>query len=182
MSKKTDYILKALHVISWIIFIGVCIEAGGFIFNAFTNLILTPAGAEKFWTEVNLSELYNYNISHYITMVSLMIIVAVMRAVMFWIIVKFFYNNGLNMAKPFNETLRRFVSNIAYLALGIGLFSFWGAKFAAKLVSEGVKMPELQYLRVGGADVWLFMGITLLVIAHIFKKGIEMQNENDLTV
>lgn len=41
-------------------------------------------------------------------------------------------------------------------------------------------MPDLHYLRLGGADVWLFMGITLLVIAQIFKKGIEIQN--DLTV
>ena len=182
MSKKTDYILKALNVVSWIIFIGVCIEAGGFIFNAFFTLILTPAGADKFWIEVNLSELYNYNQSHFVTMISLMIIVAVMRALMFYFIVKIFHDKKLNLAQPFNETVRRFILNIAYLALGIGLFSFWGAKFAAGLVAQGVKMPELQYLRLAGADVWLFMGVVLLVIAQIFKKGIEIQNENDLTV
>lgn len=33
MSTKTDYAFTALNVISWIIFIGICIEAGGFIFN-----------------------------------------------------------------------------------------------------------------------------------------------------
>jgi putative transcriptional regulator len=49
-------------------------------------------------------------------------------------------------------------------------------------VKQGVKNPDLQYLRIGGADVWMFMGITLLVIVQIFKKGIEIQNENDLTV
>jgi hypothetical protein len=182
MSKKTDYLLKALHVVAWIIFVGVCIEAGGFIFNAIFTLMLNPEGANKFWMEVNLSELYNYNQSHYVTVISLMIIVAVMRAVMFYLIVRVLYNNALNLAKPFNETIRRFISNIAYLALGIGLFSFWGAQFAAGIVAQGVKMPELQYLRLGGADVWLFMGVTLLVIAQIFKKGIEIQNESDLTV
>ena len=50
------------------------------------------------------------------------------------------------------------------------------------MASEGVKMPDLGLLRLGGADVWLFMGFALLVIALIFKKGIEIQNENDLTV
>jgi hypothetical protein len=35
---------------------------------------------------------------------------------------------------------------------------------------------------MGGSDVWIFMGITLLVIAHIFKKGIEIQEEHELTV
>jgi len=182
MSKKTDYFLHAINVVAWIIFIGVCIEAGGFIFNAFFTLLLNPVGASKFWTEVNLSELYNYNQSRYVTMISLMIIVALMRALMFYLIVKIFYDKKLNLAQPFNEAVKRFILNLAYLALGIGLFSFWGAKFAAGLVAQGVKMPELHYLRLGGADVWLFMGVTLLVIALIFKKGIEIQNENDLTV
>jgi hypothetical protein len=35
---------------------------------------------------------------------------------------------------------------------------------------------------LGGADVWLFMGVALLVIGRVFKKGIEIQNEIDLTV
>jgi hypothetical protein len=43
-------------------------------------------------------------------------------------------------------------------------------------------MPDIQYLQLGGADVWLFMGITLLVIAQIFRRGIEIQTENELTV
>ena len=182
MSSKPDYIFKALNVVSWIIFVGVCIEAGGFIFNTFFTLLLNPAGAIRFWTEVNLSELYYYNQRDYVAVTSLMIIVAVMRALMFYFIVKIFHEKKLNLSQPFNETVRRFILRIAYLGLGIGLFSFWGAKYSEGLVNKGVKIPDLQYLRLGGADVWLFMGITLLIIAQIFKKGIELQNENDLTV
>jgi hypothetical protein len=37
-------------------------------------------------------------------------------------------------------------------------------------------------LNLSGADVWLFMGVTLYVIAQIFKKGIELQTESELTV
>ena len=43
-------------------------------------------------------------------------------------------------------------------------------------------MPGIQYLGLGGADVWLFMCVTLYVIAQIFKRGIEIQSENELTV
>jgi hypothetical protein len=182
MSAKTDFILKVLNVVSWIIFIGVCIEAGGFIFNTFFTLLLNPVGADKFWTEVDLSDLYEYNQSYFVTLTSLMIIVAVMRALMFYVIVKIFHAKKLNLSKPFNETLEGSIFKIAYLALGIGLFSFWGAKCTEWLVNQGVNMPDLKYLRLAGADVWLFMGVTLLIIAQIFKKGIEIQNENDLTV
>jgi len=43
-------------------------------------------------------------------------------------------------------------------------------------------MPDTQHLRLGGADVWLFMGGILFFIAQIFKRGIEIQTENELTV
>jgi hypothetical protein len=64
----------------------------------------------------------------------------------------------------------------------IGLFSGMAGKYSEWLVKQGVEMPALQYLRLAGADVWLFMGVTLFVIAHIFKRGIEIQTENDLTI
>jgi hypothetical protein len=182
MSTRTDYFLKTLNVVSWIIFTGVCIEAGGFLFNTVFTLLLNPVGAAKFWTEVNLSELYYYNQSYFVTVTSLMIIVALLRALMFYFIVKIFHDKKFNLSQPFNEALRCFILRIAWLALGIGLFSFWGAKCTEGFVNQGVKMPDIQNLRLGGADVWMFMGVTLLVIAQIFKKGIEIQNENDLTV
>jgi hypothetical protein len=43
-------------------------------------------------------------------------------------------------------------------------------------------MPDVQDLRLGGADVWLFMSVTLFVIGQIFKRGVEMQAENELTI
>jgi len=45
-----------------------------------------------------------------------------------------------------------------------------------------VPVLSLQQLHIAGADVWLFMGVILLVVARIMKKGIDMQLENDLTV
>jgi hypothetical protein len=182
MSIKTDHILKALQVLSWIIFVGLCIEAGGFITNTVATLMLTPDGTEKFWKEVDLTALYHYNQTHYVMLASLMIIATVLKALMFYFIVKIFHDKKLDLSKPFNGVVSRFVLIIAYLALGIGLFSFWGTKFAGQLVNEGVQLPDMLQLRLGGADVWLFMGVTLLVIAFMFKKGVEIQNENDLTI
>jgi hypothetical protein len=181
MSTKTDYAFKTLNVVSWIIFIGICIEAGGFIFNTVYTLFINPVDAGKFW-EVDLSELYNYNENYYVIVASVMIIASVLRALMFYFIVEIFHDKKFNLSQPFNESVRRFILNIAYLALGIGFFSFWGAKYAESFVAQGVNMPDIQYLKLGGADVWLFMGLALLVIARVFKKGIEIQNENDLTV
>jgi Protein of unknown function (DUF2975) len=181
MSSKTDYFFKTLHVVSWIIFVGVCLEAGVFIVSTLLTLF-KPELVDKLWREVDLLALYQYNQSHFVSLTALMIIVALMRALMFYFIIEIFYNKQFSLEQPFNEAVKRFISNTAYLALGIGLFSAWGAKLATNLVAIGIKIPDIQQLRLGGADVWLFMGVTLLVIAQVFKKGIALQNENDLTV
>ena len=72
--------------------------------------------------------------------------------------------------------------NIAYCAIGIGLFSMWGSDIAEWLIGKGEKLPTISKLKLGGADVWFFMGFIILIFAKIFKKGIEIQSDNDLTI
>ena len=86
------------------------------------------------------------------------------------------------MAQPFNKEVGLFIIKLSCLAFAIGLFHWWGVKYTEWFVKQGVKMPDIQHLRLGGADVWLFMGVMLFVIAQIFKRGIEIQTENELTV
>ena len=177
-----NQMLKVLHVLAWIIFIGVCIEAGGFLFNAIYTLAFSPAYAGHLWQQVDLSTLYQYDKGYYFTVICFIVIVAILRAILFYLIVKILYDKKLNLAQPFNKEVGRFILNVAYLSFGIGLFSFWGARYSGWLASKGVNMPVIEAMRIGGADVWLFMGVTLLVIAQIYKRGIEIQTENELTV
>ncbi len=55
-------------------------------------------------------------------------------------------------------------------------------KYSVWLTKQGFEIADLQSLHIGGADVWLFMAVILLVIVKIVKRGIEIQNENDLTI
>ncbi|RPD39357.1 DUF2975 domain-containing protein [Chitinophaga barathri] len=178
----TRQILKVLYILSWVIFLGVCVDAGGIICNSFVALVINPANAHSFWDGVDLSGLYNYDRGYFFVETLLMSIVAVMKAIMFYLILKILHDKKLNMAQPFSVEVRRFISNVSYLALGIGFFSAWGAGYAEWFVKQGVKMPDLQAMHIGGADVWLFMAVTLFIIAQIFKRGIEIQSENELTV
>ena len=178
----TKQVLKILYIISWIIFVGVCIEAGGFISNAFYTLVINPINAKNFWPGMDLSGLYKYDHGYFFVETLLMSIVATLRACMFYLIIKILAEKKLDMSRPFSKDVGRFIFNISWLSLGTGLFSLWGVKYTAWLVKQGVDMPDIQYLRLGGADVWMFMGVTLFVIAQIFKRGIEIQSENELTI
>lgn len=127
---STGQTLKILYVLSWIIFIGVCIEAGGFIFNSFYVLVINPVGANRFWEGIDLSGLYKWDRGYFFAETLLMIIVAVMRACIFYLIVKILHDKKLNMSQPFSKEVRYFILKVAYLSLGIGLFSLWGVKYA----------------------------------------------------
>ncbi len=177
----TKQILKVLQVVSWIIFIGLCVEAGGLVFNTFFTFALNPQGAANFW-EADLSPLYSYDRGKFLVITIIMIIVAVLKAIMFYQIVKLFVDKKLNISQPFNQELRRFLLILSYLALGVGLFSYNGSRYSGSLSREGVTLPDLQSLHLAGADVWLFMSVILFVITQIVKRGIEIQQENDLTI
>lgn len=177
----TTQMLKVLLVISWIIFLGICIEAGTFLFNAFFPSVI-PVEAKYFGAGIDLTDLYKHDRGYFFVETFLMSIVAVMKALMFYLIIKILQDKKLNLSQPFNKDVRIFILKLAYLALFAGFFSNMGARYAAWFVKQGVKMPDVEYLRLGGADVWLFMGVILLVIAQIFKRGIEIQTENELTV
>lgn len=41
-------------------------------------------------------------------------------------------------------------------------------------------LPSFEH--IAGADDWLFMAVILYVIVQIVKRGIEIKNENNLTI
>ncbi len=179
----TNQILKVLQILSWIIFIGLCIEAGGIAVNTIITLFINPLGVENFWEGANyLSSLYTFDQGHFIVITLTMIIAAVLKAIMFYLIVKLFTDKKLNISQPFSLELRRFIFKLTYLALGIGLFSHFGLKYSAWLTKQGLTEANLQSLHIAGADVWLFMAVIFFVIVQIVKRGIEIQSENDLTI
>jgi len=178
---STKQILNMLLILSWIIFIGICIVAAGFIVNAVFALA-NPSVVSRLWQQVDLSDLFKYDHGWFFVVNSILSIVTVMRAWLFFLIIKILHNKNLNIAQPFNKEVRRFIFYLSYIALLIGLFSRYGVKYIEWIVKQGVKMPDTQLLYLGGADVWLFMAVILFVIAQIFRRGIEIQTENELTV
>jgi len=182
MHISTRKVLKILLILSWIIFVGVCIEAGGCIFSAFYTLVINHANAATFWAKNDLSALYNYDPGHFFAETVLISIASVLKACMFYLILKMLHEKKLDMLQPFSKEVGTFISKVSYLAFAIGLFTWWGVEYTEWLTGKGIPMPDTGHLHLGGADVWLFMGVTLFVIAQIFKRGIEIQTENELTI
>lgn len=178
---STRQILNVLLVVAWIIFIGLCIEAGCFIFNTI-YLWVKPEAITKLWLLEDLSDLMKYDHGHFLVVTGLLGIGAVLKAWMFYVTVKLLHNKQLDLARPFSNLVRRFILTVSCITLMIGVMTGYCVKYVEWLAQKGVSMPETLYLRLGGADVWLFMAVILFIIAQIFKKGIEIQTESDLTI
>ena len=182
MTKWTDFLLKALHIISWFIFVGVSIDAGGVLSNTIYAIFINAELSSHFWGYIDLSKLYQSNQVLFVILTSIMSIVTVLKAVLFYIIIKIFTDKKINLSNPFTQALGKYLYGITYCALGIGLFSKWGGDLLKWIANQNINMPLIENLKLAGADVWLLMGFVMLVFAIIFKKGIELQSENDLTV
>jgi len=179
----TSQMLVILQVLSWIIFIGLCIDAGALIVNTCITLFVDGSRVENFWNGKEfLAGLYIADAGYFITVTGSMIIVAVLKATMFYLILKLFLQKKLTISRPFSTELKSFIINQGYLALGIGLFSHFGFNYARWLAKKHALPLDLQALHLGDGDVWLFMAVLLFVIAQVVKKGIEVQHENDLTI
>lgn len=179
----TEQVLKVLNVISWILFFGLAVEAGAIAVNTFFAAFINPDQAKNFWDgSAYLIKLSEFDRGHFFVLTITMTIVAVLKAILFYLILKLLTEKKLDMSKPFSKELRRFILNISYLSIGIGLFASSGANFTTWLSKQGLEMADIAALNLGGGDVWLFMAVVLIVIVQIIKRGIEIQTENDLTI
>ena len=73
---KTKQVLGVMKIMSWIIFIGLCIKAGAFIISFGVSLFVNNEAAKDLYLGLDLSGLYNTNSWYYILMVSLVLILS----------------------------------------------------------------------------------------------------------
>ncbi|MBX7243158.1 MAG: DUF2975 domain-containing protein [Bacteroidia bacterium] len=178
MKKNNDFILSALNVVSWIIFIGLCIEAGAIIFN-FAFTLFKPVGTHNIYKGLDLSALYAGNFPHYIGLMSFVTAISVMKAYLFYLVVKIFMK--LNLVKPFDAEIAKLIEKISYEAFGIAIACIIAHQYTKRLIQDGNEVSVVEEYW-SDASVFMMMAAIIFVISQIFKKGIELQNENDLTV
>nr|WP_295926466.1 DUF2975 domain-containing protein [uncultured Dyadobacter sp.] len=178
---KTRQILNVLYVFSWVIFVGLCIQAGGYLTNAVFTLV-KPESVRYLWHEVDLTALFSFDHRHYFGLTMLIGITTGAKAWLFFAIIRMLGSKELNFKNPFVREVQRFMTLLSMLSLLIGALSAYGRNYTQWLSAQGVPMPDTQSLILGGADVWVFMAVILFVIAQLFKRGVEIQNENELTI
>lgn len=178
MSQTNNFAFKVLSIVAWIIFVGLCIEAGGLIVN-FIFSLSKPEFVKNLYQKLDLSEMYNRSKWAYYSMYSFILVISVLKAYLFYIVIRLI--SKLDLSKPFNSFVSDQITQISYFTLSIGLLSYIARETAKNLQHRGYEIDQLNQFWVD-SEAFILMAAVVYVIATIFKKGIEIQNENDLTV
>lgn len=178
MSKRNNFVFKGLSIVAWVIFVGLCIEAGGLIVNFFFSLY-KPEFVQNLYQKLDLSEMYNFSKWVFFSMYTFILFISILKAYLFYIVIRLI--SKLDLAKPFNSFVSKQITQISYYTLSIGLISSLARQTAINLQHHGF---ELDMLNQFWADdqAFILMAAVIYVIAAIFSRGVEIQNENDLTV
>jgi Protein of unknown function (DUF2975) len=178
MSRRNDFVWKAIQTLCWLIFAGLCVQTGALLFN-YVYSLFRPIATQNLHLGLNLSALYDQSKTIYSLLFFLIIAISALKAVVFYFVLKIF--TKIKLVKPFTGVVSDLITTISYYAFAVGGLSYLAHEFAQKISGKGydINMVE-RYWSDSGA--YLMMAAILFVIALIFKKGIELQNENDLTV
>ncbi len=178
MSKKNNFVFIVLSIVAWIIFVGLCIEAGGLIVN-FIFSLTKPEFVQNLYQKLDLSEMYKLSKGAFFSMYSFILVISILKAFLFYIVIILI--SKLDLAKPFNSFVSEKITQISYFTLSIGLLSYIARETARNLQHRGYEIDQLNQFWVD-SQAFILMAAIVYVIATIFKRGLEIQNENDLTV
>lgn len=178
MSKANTFIFTALIIVAWLIFVGLGIEAGGWIVNFFFSLY-RPEFVPNLYQKLDLSYLYERSRWIFFMMYAFILVIAISKTLLFYFVTRLV--SGIKLQKPFSGFASRQILLISYYTLFIGFASLIARQSAKALFRKGIVRDNLGAFW-DDSQAFILMGAVVYIIAIIFKKGVALQTESDLTV
>ena len=178
MSKTNNIIFWSLYVIAWLIFVGLSIEAGGLLVNFFFSLY-KPDFVQNLYQQLNLTAMYKESKLVFFGIYGFILFISILKASLFYIVIRLMHK--MDLSKPFNSFVARQILQISYYTLSIGLLIYIARELSKNLKHQGFATDNLNQFWTDG-QAFILMGAVIYIIATIFKKGVDIQTENDLTI
>jgi len=178
MSKTNNVVFWALYIVAWLIFVGLSVEAGGLIVNFFYSLY-RPEFVPNLYQKLDLTQMYSDSKMAFFGIYSFILIVSILKAYLFYVVIRLMHK--MDLSKPFSPFVSKQILQMSYFTLSIGLLSYIGRQQAKNLMHYGYVTDHLNQFWAD-SQAFILMGAVIYIIGTIFKKGVDLQNENDLTV
>ncbi len=178
MAKTNNFVFWGLYIVAWLIFVGLSIEAGGLLVNFFFAW-LKPDVVQNLYQKLDLSEMYQDSEMAFFGIYSFILSISILKAVLFYTVIQLMHK--MDLTKPFNPFVSKQISQISKYTITIGVLSYIARQTAKNLTHHGIATDSLNQFWED-SQAFVLMGAVIYIIATIFKKGVDLQAENDLTV
>lgn len=171
---RTEQILMVMHIVAWVAFVGFMIE-GGAILVSFVVGIFNSQGTKFLYKDLSLDGLRDYHTGYYLLTVGFMLALSGMKAWVSYLVIKML--SKFNLANPFTAGVAASLEKISMAA-----FTTWVLTMLSNAFTVGIHeiTGKLHGSYISG-DFIIMVGL-VFIIAQVFKRGVELQSENDLTV
>ncbi|HEV8082376.1 MAG TPA: DUF2975 domain-containing protein [Chitinophagaceae bacterium] len=176
MKTKTENILMVLKVLALLAGIGFSIQCGSQILSLVAGFINSDWSKHVYDVNQDLFSIREHNTWYYVYAMSLIIAVSALNALIWYLV--FHLLLKLRLTTPFSIEVEKKLERISYLLFAVWCISIIGKGYIRWLSkSTGI---HLSGISIG--DEYLFIAGIIYIISQVFKRGIEIQEENQLTV
>jgi hypothetical protein len=171
---RTEQILIVMHILAWMALVGFVIEAGAMSYTYFVSIFYED-GARDLYNGLNYLELRQYNFWQYTLSISFRVAIRVMQAYTSWLVIKCLMTVKLD--NPFKPEVAQQIEKISYLML-----STWVVAMVHNLHAYWMTNLVRDFVPTWISGEFIFAAGLLFIVAQIFKRGVEIQSESELTV
>lgn len=178
MTVKDKTVFIALNIVAWLIFVGLSVEAGGWVVN-FVFSLANPDVLPYLYQKLDLMRLLAHDQGAFAMVYGCILAVALLKVYLFYVVILLV--STFNMDSPFNTNVVKRIRTISYAALAIGIIIVVARKVSNWYGHYGYDTSQLDYLWSDG-QAFVLMAAVIYMVATIIKRGVDIQTENDLTV
>ncbi len=177
MKIKTETILIVSKVLAFMGVIWYSILWGSQLLTLVSSFINLDWAKHTYEVDLNLFSIREHSIGFYVGAMALTIAVSLIKAFVWYVV--FDLLSKLKLQTPFSMEVEKKLERIAYLLLTIWIVSgfFWKTYIYYLSKETTIQLPASS-----SVDEYLFMACIIYIISQVFKRGIEIQEENQLTV
>jgi len=177
MKSKTETILTISKFLDLLGAIGNSILCGSQLLTLVSSFINPDWAKHTYQADLNIFSIREHNVLFYVLAMCLLIVVSALKAFIWYVV--FALLSKLKLQTPFSMEVEKKLEGIAYLLLGVWIVSsiFWKIYIYYLSQATGIQLPANN-----SGDEYLFIACIVYIISQVFKRGIEIQEENDLTV
>ncbi|WP_435523785.1 hypothetical protein [Chryseobacterium indoltheticum] len=117
MSKTNNFVFWGLYIVAWLIFVGLCVEAGGLLVNFFFTLY-KPELIQNLYQKLDLTEMYNNGKLVFFGVYGFILTISILKACLFYTVIRLMHT--MDLSRPFSTFVARQISKISYYTFQLG--------------------------------------------------------------